>query len=414
MKITHVVLNYYPSVGGTQWLFQNISERLVKNYGDEVTVLTINSYYGPEKKNFKKIELVSETLNGVIIQRFNFARWHLVLLRVILKISYRLFKSHPEKIVQFLYGPNSSELKKAMINSNADVLCSSSSSYNFTQYPLWRKQVKNAKPYVCMGAIHFTENVKEAVISPTTLKAIKAADGYIANTQFEKDRLIGLGVEAKRIEVVGCGVEPLDYLKGDGILFRQQLGFDEADFIVGFVGRQEPLKNIDILIEAVKTARLKHKNIKLVIAGGHSWYTNQLTDSIIEANKNAPFIALMTSISEAEKINLYNGINLFASASASESFGIVFLEAWACKKPVVAVNIGAIASLISDKEDGLLVDANNVEAFSQAIIKLSDDKLLGQKLGKNGYQKMIANYTWDVVTEKYRHTYMKAIKRFYM
>jgi len=53
MKIVHVVLNYYPSKGGTQWLFQNISERLVKHYNDEVTVLTVDSYYGPEKRIIK-------------------------------------------------------------------------------------------------------------------------------------------------------------------------------------------------------------------------------------------------------------------------------------------------------------------------------------------------------------------------
>ena len=408
-----MVLNYYPSVGGTQWLFQNISERLVKNYGDEVTVLTVNSYYGPEKKNFKKIEPASETLNGVAIQRFSFVRWYLKLLRFALKITYRLFKLQPEKIVEILYGPNASTLKNAMANSNTDVICSSSSAYNFTQYPLWRKQTKNAKAYVCMGAIHFTENEAENVISNKTLQAIKLADAYIANTQFEKDRLVNLGVDAKRIEVIGCGVDPLHYSVGNGSSIRQQLNIKEDELLIGFVGRQEPLKNIDILIMAVQQVRLQNKKVKLVIAGGHSWYTNQLESIINEVNNQGQFVYLLTNITEAEKVNIYHSIDVFASASASESFGIVFLEAWACKKPVIAVNIGAIRSLISDNDDGLLVEANDVNAFANAITTLTNDANMRQKLGAKGYQKMMANYTWDVVTEKYRHIYMKAIKKFY-
>ena len=408
-----MVLNYYPSVGGTQWLFQNISERLVKNYGDEVTVLTVNSYYGPEKKNFKKIEPASETLNGVAIQRFSFVRWYLKLLRFALKITYRLFKLQPEKIVEILYGPNASTLKNAMANSNTDVICSSSSAYNFTHYPLWRKQTKNAKAYVCMGAIHFTENEAENVISNKTLQAIKLADAYIANTQFEKDRLVNLGVDAKRIEVIGCGVDPLHYSAGNGSSIRQQLNINEDELLIGFVGRQEPFKNIDVLIMAVRQVRLQNKKVKLVIAGGHSWYTNQLESIINEVNNQGQFVYLLTNITEAEKVNIYHSIDVFASASASESFGIVFLEAWACKKPVIAVNIGAIRSLISDNDDGLLVEANDVNAFANAITTLTNDANMRQKLGAKGYQKMMANYTWDVVTEKYRHIYMKAIKKFY-
>ncbi len=413
MKITHVVLNYYPSVGGTQWLFQNISERLVKNYGDEVTVLTVNSYYGPEKKNFKKIEASFETLNGVKIQRYPFARWHLGLLRFTLKICYRLLKKHPEKITEVLYGPNSSALKNAMMNSDGDVLCSSSSAYNFTQYPLWSGTAKNAKPYVCMGAIHFTENEAQQVISNKTLQAIKAADSYIANTQFEKDRLVNLGVDTKRIEVVGCGVEPADYTNGDGSAIRRQLSIANDEFLIGFVGRQEPLKNIDVLIKAVQQLRQQNMKVKLLIAGGHSWYTEQLKTIISEANNKEVFIHLLTNISEAEKVNVYHGIDVFASASASESFGIVFVEAWACKKPVIAVNIGAIRSLVSDKEDGLLVEANSVNGFAEAINTLIEDNALRLRLGKNGHQKMLTHYTWNVVAEKYRHVYMKAIKRFY-
>ena len=188
MKIVHVVLNYYPSKGGTQWLFQNISERLVKNYNDEVTVLTVDSYYGPEKKNYKKIEQATEIHNGVKIERFEFERKHLPLLRTLVKLSNRLFKKHPESWQEKLYGPVSSSLHNRLQSIEADVVCGSSSAYNFMYYPLERKGI-NSKPFVFMGAIHFTENKNEKVIRAKTLKAIAASEFYIANTLFEKEKI---------------------------------------------------------------------------------------------------------------------------------------------------------------------------------------------------------------------------------
>ena len=55
MKVLYVVQNYYPSIGGTQILFQNIAEKSLAYYNDEGVVYTTNSYFGPDKKEFKKI-----------------------------------------------------------------------------------------------------------------------------------------------------------------------------------------------------------------------------------------------------------------------------------------------------------------------------------------------------------------------
>ncbi|MBC7721738.1 MAG: glycosyltransferase family 4 protein [Pedobacter sp.] len=412
MHITHIVLNYHPSVGGTQWLFQNISERLVKNYGDEVTVLTINSYYGSEKKVFKKIIPSSEIFNEVKIERFAFVRWYLPLLRFILKVCYRLSKSHSEIITEYIYGPTSTSLKKAISNNDADVICGSSSAYSFTRYPLWRKKLKNPKPYICMGAIHFSENEKEKVITNRALKAIKAADYYIANTEFEKIRLVNLGVDTNNIEVIGCGVEPLEYQNGNRTIIRQKLNIADDEILIGFVGRQVPFKNIDVLIEAVQQARLTNKKIKLLIAGAYSSYTKHIEEVIKVINQPSPSVYLITDISEEVKVNIFHAIDVFVSASDSESFGIIFVEAWACKKPIIATNIGAIRSLVSDDVDGLLVAPKNTYMLGQAIIKLANNSQLRERLGNNGYKKMITNYTWDVVTAKYRNVYIKAIEKF--
>jgi len=412
MKILHVVLNYYPSVGGTQWLFQNVSERLVKNHQDEVTVFTIDSYYGPEKKLYKKIHPAVEVYHGVTIKRFSFARWHLPLLRFLRKVSVKLFGHYPEWMEEKLYGPLSAPLQKAINETDADIICGSSSSYTFMHYALKRSNYQTKKPFVFMGAVHFTENEQENVLRRKTVAAIKASEAYIANTQFEKDRLVKLGVDAASVEVVGCGVDFDLYADGDGVSMRKKMGIAENEVLIAFVGRQEPFKNINILIDAIKIAWQQNEKIKLVIAGAGSWYTGQLEQLIASANKQQNKIILLTNISETEKINLFHAMDVFASASASESFGIVFVEAWACKKPVIGTRIGAIKCVVSDKEDALLVNVNDAASMSAAILQLAGDKLLRMQMGEKGYHKVKHQYTWDVVTEKYRNVYIKAQQKF--
>ena len=224
----------------------------------------------------------------------------------------------------------------------------------------------------------------------------------------KKKRLIEEGIHESNIVVAGCGVEPNDFMNNNRVVTRKQLTIADDEILIGFVGRQEPLKNIDVLIEAVTTARKQNNKIKLVIAGADSWYTPQLKELIA----GVEYVQLLSNISETEKTNLYHAIDVFASASASESFGIVFIEAWACKKPVVASNVGSVRCVIDDKQNGLLSIPFNAANFAANILQLANDAALRNELGNNGYAKMLTNYTWDVITEKYRNTYLQAIQKF--
>jgi len=207
-----------------------------------------------------------------------------------------LFKQHPESWQEKLYGPISAALEDRLQSIAADVVCGSSSAYNFMYYPLERKGA-GSKPFVFMGAIHFTENKNEKVIRTKTLQAIAASEFYIANTLFEKERLIEAGIHENNIMVAGCGVEPNDFMNDNRTITRQQLHIQDDEILIGFVGRQEPLKHIDVLIEAVTIARKANNKIKLVIAGADSWYTPQLKALVA----GVEYVQLLSNISETEK-----------------------------------------------------------------------------------------------------------------
>lgn len=91
--------------------------------------------------------------------------------------------------------------------------------------------------------------------------------------------------------------------------------------------------------------------------------------------------------------------NFTPPLTESESFGMVFCEAWSRKKPVIGnINCGPVSTLIDDGIDGFLCD--NSEDLADKIILLINNKNLSEDLGTKGFMKVINNYTWDRVANK--------------
>jgi glycosyltransferase involved in cell wall biosynthesis len=116
-------------------------------------------------------------------------------------------------------------------------------------------------------------------------------------------------------------------------------------------------------------------------------------------------IVRITEFPDHEKASIYDAFDVFALPSASESFGIVYLEAWLCGKPVIGARIGSTQSVICEGTDGLLVEPENALDIARAIIDLLSNPDKRERLGKNGQAKILAQFTWDKVTDKVEEIY---------
>jgi glycosyltransferase involved in cell wall biosynthesis len=121
-------------------------------------------------------------------------------------------------------------------------------------------------------------------------------------------------------------------------------------------------------------------------------------------------VKVVANFDEAEKAELLAASDLLVLPSADESFGIVFLEAWACGKPVIGAGVGPVASLIDDGIDGLLYDYPQPESLAQALITLLRSPAMRVQLGEAGRQKVLATYTWEKVADQVRATYVTVIQ----
>lgn len=409
MKILHVSQNYSPSVGGPQYTMKHVSEKLVAFYGDRVDVCTTNSLYGPETRLFKKIEPAVEMIESVQVHRLPFNRWHYPLIELAGKVHGKATgKPLPRAITRYRWELDSPAMNKMMAKSDADVIMATTIIYNFSDYPRWRFKTKNPRPFVLYGAVHLHKPLPSN--SPLITRA-KTCDSYIANTGFERDELIKYGVKANNIVTIGTGIELKDFVSPaeDVSKFRQQNGIGDTDVLIGFIGRLVKGKGVAILIDAFRKLHAENKDVKLLLAGGTTEYVPEIKR--VMQQEKLP-IVLIESFSDDLKPVLYNALDIFVLGSQSESFGVVFLEAWACKKPVIGSRMGAIQSLLSEGADSLLFEAGNADSLKVALQHLIENDELRIKYGINGYNKVVEKFTWEKIVAKYREAYLLGIENF--
>ncbi len=159
-----------------------------------------------------------------------------------------------------------------------------------------------------------------------------------------------------------------------------------------FVGRIEPRKGLQFLIDALPKIKREIPKAKLTIAGGG--YKNMKLNIPSEIKDSISFLGF---VAPSDLPGIFNKASVFVSPAISgESFGIVLLEAMATGTPVVASDIPGYRCVIDNGINGLLVSSENSKEIAAKVISLMKDKNLRETLIKGGL-KSVARYSWKVV-----------------
>lgn len=403
MKILHLVQGYAPALGGTEFLVQRVSERLAAHHGDEVTVFTTTSL-GTEGflyPSAPQLRPGTEVVNGVTVRRFPVVNRFAPVLLYLQYAAWRLRLPGNDRLRTLYNGPIVPGLRRAIASSGAQVLAASS-------FPLLHMQVAAAArredlPVVLIGGLHPLDawGFDRADI----YRAIRRADRYVAYTSFERDHVVARGVPPGKVVVIGAGIEPADYAGGDGAAFRAGHGLG-ADPVVAFVGQQARHKGVDVLVRAMPLVWRRVPEARLVIAGARTAYSPELEAQIaaLPAASRARVLKL-DGVTHERKCDVLRACDVFASPSRLESFGITFLEAWACGKPVVGTRSGAIPAVVGEGEGGLLCDAGDHRELAGALVELLLDARARACLAAAGRARLLHDYTLAVVTERLRAVY---------
>lgn len=404
MRVAHFVQGYTPAIGGTEYLMQRVSEELANEFRDEVTVFTTNAY-NCEVFNTRGVKVMppgEDIINNVTVKRYKVFNALAPALNVAQNVSYR-FRLPRNDLVRTIYsGPILPGLIRDLGRIDADVVCASSFPLMHMHYAGIAARRAGAA-LVLHGGLHPDDGwgFDRQVI----YKAIAKADAYIANTTFERDFLMGKDIDKKKIHVVGVGTDPEKFADVDARVVRDRYGWG-ADPVITFVGQQGGHKGIETLLKAMPLVWRQLPEAKLIIAGSRTNYSSVL-DAITGSfsAREQERVVRIPNFREQEKAEIIAAGDVFASPSGFESFGITYLEAWAAGKPVIGCRSGAVPSVITDGQDGVLVDYKDDRELAGALLELLFDSRLREKLAANGRQKVLENYTWKIIGQKFRSVY---------
>jgi len=159
------------------------------------------------------------------------------------------------------------------------------------------------------------------------------------------------------------------------------------------VGRLVFHKNIQVVIKSLKLLKEKFPKISLVIIGKGP-YRPQLEKLVSEANlqKNVIFKG---HVSEEEKNHLIASSQALVFPSLFEGFGLVILEAFMQKKPVLVSDVRPMSDIVENKKTGLVISPNDERKWAEAIELILSDQNNATKMGTSGREELEAKYSID-------------------
>ncbi len=208
------------------------------------------------------------------------------------------------------------------------------------------------------------------------------ADLITASSTHEKSAMVRLyQAPEERIRVLSCGVDlslfkPLDMEES-----RKRLGLN-GEKVILFVGRIEPIKGLDLLLQSV--AAMEETHIKALIVGGNM----EQEAEVVRLKEMAQSLGIEESlefvglVDQRELPVYYNAADVCLVPSYYESFGLVALEALACGTPVVASRVGGLSGVVHHGRTGYLVSGRCPEPYADSVEMIFSNKALQKSMGK--------------------------------
>jgi len=218
-------------------------------------------------------------------------------------------------------------------------------------------------------------------------------------SNYTKRILINDGIRPEKIDVVKNGVDlgrfgPLEVKNKSEMLEGK---------ILLTVSRLDKHKGHDLVIEALPYVLKKIRNVKYLIIGQGP--EEQKLRNLVKYKGLNDCVSFLGYVSDKDLVKYYRICDAFIMLSKEisgdfEGFGLVYLEANACGKPVIGARTGGIEDAIIDGETGLLIDDLAAQNVAGTILKLLENEDLANKLGKGGYEAVVKNRTWNQVAER--------------
>jgi glycosyltransferase involved in cell wall biosynthesis len=203
------------------------------------------------------------------------------------------------------------------------------------------------------------------VYYPLDRKILARFAAVIAVSEQIRGEIIAAGAPPGRVLTILNGIDNMAFKREPGRepAARAALGFERADFVIGAVGRLEPQKRFDLLIEACAALQARYPKLRLVIAGDGSLRAELEAQAARDLGPGTwRFIGHVSDVSA-----VHHGLDLLVQSSDYEGTPNAVLEAMAFETPIVATSAGGTAQLVTNGAHALVIEPGRAGVLASAI-----------------------------------------------
>ncbi len=396
MRIAWFTHRYHPCVGGAE----NYGRAMVRRFvaaGHDVDVVTSDAqdlWYFTDRRRLR-VDAPSESReDGARVRRF--AVHHRPLQRYVGRLlSYA--PHWPTRCRSASYMPILPGIER--VRGPYDAVFAVGFPYTVFSYAALRTARAARAPLVLTPFLHLAtlgDPVHKHYTRPHQIRLLTQADVVVVQTELEAEAVQGWGIPRVRILKLGMAVEHAEVTGGDGQRFRERLGVPVGRAVVGHLATLDPNKgstDLVLAIDQLNASRPAHDPIHLILAGPSSPCFEAFLARLPQGTP--PWLTRFGPMPLEGRADFFAALDVFAMPSRTDSFGIVFLEAWANGLPVVAAAAGGVPEVVRDGQTGVLVPFGDLDRLSGSITHLLDDPALARKLGETGRDLVNRGFTWD-------------------
>lgn len=234
-------------------------------------------------------------------------------------------------------------------------------------------------------------------------RAFPRVGRFIAVSDDVRNRFGEAGLPIERIDVVHNGIDLSKFSPGtseDRQKARAQLGLEEDDYAVVYVGRIDHVKGIDVLIEAANRLAVKHRNARLLVVGQPIWRESEEEGAryIKELGELAREVRIDFLGPHFDLVPFYRAADVVVVPSVwPEPFGLVVVEAMACGKPVAASRIGGIPEILSGELSEFLFTPGDPVGLADLLERIYEQR--ATDLGHTFRSAAVARFGIDTMID---------------
>jgi glycosyltransferase involved in cell wall biosynthesis len=236
-------------------------------------------------------------------------------------------------------------------------------------------------------------------------KILRAADYFVAITTGIAEELKSQGINPGSIASIPNSVDTFKFQPISPIerqRLRQKLVIPNKRIIITYTGRLVSYKGLPLLLRVAETIQSTFPEVGFVLVGSGGVDMHNCEAELKKFVKEKGLEESIYFSGEVGNVHEYlQASDIFVFPSEEDAFPLALVEAMACGLPVISTPVGGIQEIITDRQNGLLVQARDGQQLYQAISGLLRDPALSVSLGTAAVQTVQERYSAGTIIQRY-------------